>query len=111
MKNIDLGNVWALGLGILFLMAFLLYLVFKYKIMIKRQKEKIVNLKQLNAQEEARLERKVNDAEEKILELTHTVKRLNNNINEGTKNQVVTKINAQQNKRARELKRTGLEEG
>jgi len=111
MKNIDLGNVLALGLGILFLMAFLLYLVFKYKKMIKRQKEKIINLKQLNTQNEERLERKINDAEVKILELTHTVKRLNNNINEGTKNQVVTTIKTQQNKRARELKRTGLEEG
>jgi biopolymer transport protein ExbB/TolQ len=111
MESEYFGYMLALGVIVALLMSFLLYLVFKYRKELVLKDEKIKGLRNLGAQNEARQERKSKDAENKILELTHMVRRLENNINEGTKNQVVTKIEAQQNKRARELKRTGLEEG
>ena len=110
MKNEYFEYILPLGIIVVLLMCALLYLVFKYRKELRSKDEKIQSLKHISEQNEARYDRKSNDAEGKILELTHTVRRLENNINEGTKNQVVVKIDAQQNRRARELKRTGLEE-
>ncbi len=98
------------GLVAILLILALLYLVFKYKKSIKAKDEKIQSLRIMNAQNEKRYESKVQEAQNKILELTHIINRLETNANEGTKNQVVSKIEAQQNRRARELKRVGLEE-
>jgi len=88
----------------------LLYLVFKYRKDIKAKDEKIQSLRFMNAENEKRHESKTQEANTKILELTHTVNRLETHASEGTKNQVVSKIEAHQNRRTRELKRTGLEE-
>jgi len=110
MKNVYVEYILPISVIAVLLMCALLYLVFKYRKVIKRKEENIKGLMNISAQNEARQERKAKDAEGKILELTHTVRRLENNINEGTKNQVVVQIEAQQNRRARELKRTGLEE-
>ncbi len=110
MKSEDLEYILPLGVIAVLLMGLLLYLVFKYKKELKLKEETIKGLRHIGAQNEARQEKKFQDSENKIIELTHSVRRLENNINEGTKNQVVVKIEAQQNRRARELRRTGLEE-
>ena len=110
MKNVYVEYILPISVIAVLLMCALLYLVFKYRKELRTKDEKIKGLQHISEQSEARHDRKSNDAEGKILELTHTVRRLENNINEGTKNQVVVKIEAQQNRRARELKRIGLEE-
>jgi len=97
------------AVAILLILA-LLYVVFKYKKSIKAKDEKIQNLRYINAENEKRHESKIQEANSEIIELTHTVNRLETHASEGTKNQVVSKIEAHQNRRTRELKRTGLEE-
>jgi len=96
------------GVAIL-LMLLLLYLVVKYRKEIKVKDEKIKALDNVNVQIMASFDRKNQLSDKRIIELTQNVKRLETNAYEGTKNQVVTKIEEQQKKRLRELKRTGLE--
>ncbi|MCF6244994.1 MAG: hypothetical protein L3J43_08140 [Sulfurovum sp.] len=103
---------YVLPLSILVALVFmgLLYLLVKYKKELKAKDEKIKSLHQANEQSEKRHEEKAQEAQSKIVALTHEVNTLQREASEGTKNQVVTKIEAQQNRRARELKRAGLEE-
>jgi len=106
----DFGYILPLTVMAILLILGLIYFLFKFRKIIKLKDEKIQSLRYTSAQNEKRQESKAQEANKKIIELTHSINRLETNASEGTKNQVVTKIEAQQNRRARELKRTGLEE-
>lgn len=109
MKNEYSEYLLPLGGVAILLMLVLLYLVFKYRKDIKAKDEKIKALDNVNVQIMASFDRKNQFSDKKIIELTQNVKRLETNAYEGTKNQVVTKIEEQQKKRLRELNRTNLE--
>ncbi len=104
-------SVYLMGLGIVsvLLVVAWVYLFLKYKKAMKEKDEKIESLHQLNTKNQTHYENKIQEEKSKILELTHTIERLETQAREGTKNQVISKIEAQQKKRARELRRAGLE--
>ncbi|MDQ7046889.1 MAG: hypothetical protein Q9M39_04455 [Sulfurovum sp.] len=76
---------------------------------IKEKDEKIKWLRQIAGENEYSSTSKAHETQKQIMALEHTVKILESQAKEGTKNQVVSKIEALQSKRVRELERTGLE--
>ncbi len=76
---------------------------------LKEKEEKVKWFRQVMAQNEHDRTKHEHEMEKKVLELTHTIEMLEKKVNEGTKNQVVAKIEAQQGKRARALARAGIE--
>lgn len=76
---------------------------------IEEKDEKIKWLRQVAAENEYKYTTKDHETQKQIMALEHTVDILETQAKEGTKNQVVSKIEALQAKRARELDRTGLE--
>jgi uncharacterized protein HemX len=94
----------------------LLYGVKQYKNLVHRQKEtlkekdeKITWLREISAENDHRNLNKIHQFEKDIQALNHTIATLELKVKEGTKNQVVAKIEAQQRKRASQLERAGLE--
>jgi len=69
------------------------------KKLLAEKEEKIVWQRQINAQNEHRHIQKEQEMEKEILKLTHTIETLELELKEGTKNQVVNKIEALQSKR------------
>ena len=99
----------------MFVILIFLFLSVRYKLADKKNKkilaekeEKIHFLRQINAENESRKISKEHEAEKEILSLNHSIKNLEQQAKEGTKNQVVAKIEAQQAKRAKLKKRAGL---
>jgi len=76
--------------------------------LLGEKEEKIVWLRKVMAQNEHAKTKLEHENEKKIMELTHTIEMLERKAKEGTKNQVVAKIEEQQQKRARMLERAGL---
>ena len=76
---------------------------------LEEKEEKVKWFRQVMAQNEHERTKHEHEMEKKMLELTHTIEMLEKKVNEGTKNQVVAKIEAQQGKRARALARAGIE--
>ncbi|WP_294958001.1 hypothetical protein [Sulfurovum sp.] len=107
--------VWPVVLSAALIILFLTYLVILYKNRIKRQNalleekdEKIKWFREVSAKNEYNRTKKEHELEKQIVELNHTVEMLEKKAKEGTKNQVVAKLEAQQNKRARLLERAGM---
>ena len=101
----------------IFLILVFLFLSVRYKLADKKNKqilaekeEKIHFLRQVNAENESRKITKEHEAEKEILSLKHSIENLEQQAKEGTKNQVVAKIEAQQAKRAKLKERAGLED-
>ena len=78
------------------------------KKILAEKEEKIHFLRQINIENESRKIHKEHEVEKEILSLNHTIKNLEQQAKEGTKNQVVAKIEAQQSRRAKLQKRAGL---
>jgi len=104
-----------LALLILFLLLTLLYFIGKYKkrldkqkVIISEQKEKIKWLRQVFAENEQQFTQKEHDLEKKILHLTNSLQTLEEKAKHGTKNQVVSKLEALESKRDKLLKRANL---
>ncbi len=76
--------------------------------LLGEKEEKIAWLRKVMAQNEHAKTKLEHENEKKIMELTHTIEMLERKAKEGTKNQVVAKIEEQQQKRARMLERAGL---
>ena len=76
---------------------------------IEEKNEKIKWLDQTAAENESKCTTQDYETQKQIMALEHTVQMLETQVKEGTKNQVVSKIEALQAKRVRELVRTGLE--
>lgn len=98
------------------IMLVLLYFVIRYKKTVNTQKQtleekekKITWLRQIGAENDQRHIAKAHEFEKNIQTLNHNIENLELKAKEGTKNQVVAKIEAQQSKRARQLERAGLE--
>lgn len=75
---------------------------------LAEKEEKVTWFRQITAQNEQAKIKHEHEMEKKVLELTHTVETLERKVKEGTKNQVVAKIEAQQRKRENALSRAGL---
>ena len=75
---------------------------------LSQKDEKITFLRRVNAENEHKYTAKMHEDEKEILSLRHTIETLEKQIKEGTKNQVVQKIELQQRKRENDLNRLGL---
>jgi len=75
---------------------------------LEEKEEKILWFRQLTAQKEQAKINQEHETEKKILQLNHMIEGLERKLKEGTKNQVVAKIEAQQKKRENALSRAGL---
>jgi len=71
----------------------------KDKALLKEKEEKITWLRQIHAENEFRCQENIKELEKEIMKLSHTIESLELKLKEGTKNQVVEKIEALQNKR------------
>ena len=69
------------------------------KEILKEKESKITWLRQVHAENEHRHLKQVQELEKEILKLNHTIEKLELQLAEGTKNQVVEKIEALQKKR------------
>jgi len=105
----------SIGLVSLFTILVLIYSllrqrkILKYKNkLIMEHEEKIKFLRQINAENEYKQTQKEHANEKILLELHHTIATLEEKINDGTKNQVVAKLEAWKNKREQQLKRVNL---
>ncbi len=78
--------------------------------LLGEKEEKIAWLRKVMAQNEHAKTKLEHETEKRIMELTHTIETLERKAKEGTKNQVVAKIEAQQQKREKALSRAGLSE-
>lgn len=104
-----------MGLLILFVILVLVYSFLKQRTTLKHnntlileQEEKIKFLRQTHAEYEYEQTQKNHTNEKIFLEYQHTVTTLEEKINDGTKNQVVAKIEEYKNKRDQQLKRVNL---
>jgi len=75
---------------------------------LEEKEEKVLWFRQLTAQHEQAKTKQDHETEKQILHLNHTIETLERKLKEGTKNQVVAKIEAQQHKRDNALSRAGL---
>jgi len=108
------NGIWlSFVLGFVFI--WLPYLVIKYRanikikdILIHEKDEKIKYLRLIIAENEHKSTEKEHDTEKKLIEFQYQIEKLELKLKEGTKNQVVSKIETQQSIRAKELKRAGL---
>ncbi len=114
MNNIEI-YLLPVSVMVFVLLLFVGYLLWQSKkelesknILIEKQEEKINWLREIAAENEHRHTNKDHETQKKIMELEHTVEILYTQAKEGTKNQVVSKIEALQAKRARALERTDL---
>jgi len=100
-----------IGLVILFVVLVLVYSFLKLKhknALILEQEEKIKFLRQTHAEYEYKQTEKNHTDEKRFLEFQHTITILEEKINDGTKNQVVAKLEEYKNKRDQQLKRVNL---
>lgn len=104
-----------IGLVILFVILVLVYSFLKQRTTLKHknthileQEEKIKFLRQTHAEYEYKQTQKNHLDEKRLLEFQHTITTLEEKINDGTKNQVVAKLEAYKNKRDQQLKRVNL---
>jgi len=75
---------------------------------LEEKEEKVTWFRQVMAQNEHAKTKHEHEMEKRVLELTHTIETLEKKLKEGTKNQVVAKIEAQQRKRENALARAGF---
>ena len=99
----------------LFALLELIYFVLKYKKTIKQQeltineqKEKLESLRKTLAENELQSIQTAHEVEKKMLLLNNSIESLNEKAKSGTKNQVVSKIEALQSTRERLLKRVNI---
>jgi septal ring factor EnvC (AmiA/AmiB activator) len=117
MNQLFTNNIYILPtmvtLGFLVLLLLVLLIVSRSQLrkknkLLEEKEEKITYLRQVSATNEYRITAIEHETEKEIIDLKHTIEGLEKKINEGTKSQVVNKLEAQQNKRARALNRVGL---
>jgi len=108
--------LFSLGAISIVLLLGLMYLLWRTKKQIEskdkyieEKDEKIKWLGQTAAENESKYTTQDYETQKQIMALEHMVEMLETQVKEGTKNQVVSKIEALQAKRVRELVRTGLE--
>jgi len=107
--------LWGAGVLVALLLLVLLYLVFRYKkelnnarLLLEEKEEKIKWFRQIDAENERKRVALSHSVELEIQALNHTIEALEKEAKEGTKNQVIAKLEALQSKREKLLKRAGL---
>jgi peptidoglycan hydrolase CwlO-like protein len=102
--NISLGNILIITQAIIILI--ILFLLFRSNKKIKtlnktidEKDEKIQWLRKIFAQKESGFNKDIQDLEKKISDLNHEIEALEQKLKEGTKNQVVAKLDSLQRKR------------
>lgn len=103
-ENVEIG----LGIVAVLVILGLFALLWKYKKLLKAKEEKIEWLREVGAKNDHKHTSQTQEHEKKIVELNHTIERLETKVKEGTKNQVVSKIEAHEAKRAKLLERAGI---
>ncbi len=116
-NSITLPKMYIVSIGLvtLFVMLVLIVSFFKQRKILKHNNELIIEheekikfLREINAENEYKHTEKKHENEKTCLEFQHTITTLEEKINDGTKNQVVAKLEACKNKREQELKRVDL---
>jgi len=116
-NTITLPKIYVVSIGLVTLFVLLVLIVsfFRQRKTVKQnnaliieQEEKISFLRQINSENEYKYTQKEYENEKAFLEFQHTVTTLEEKINDGTKNQVVAKLEACKNKREQQLKRVNL---
>ncbi len=102
--SVSLVNVVLVALALALLVLFVMLLakhktVQALKNQIDEKDEKIQWLRKVFAQKESSLNKRVQELEKNITELNHTIDSLEQKLKEGTKNQVVTKLESLERKR------------
>jgi hypothetical protein len=107
--------ILSIGLIIVFIMLVLIFSLSKQKRamreknnLISEHEEKIKFLRKINAENDYKYTQKEHANEKAVLEFKHTITILEEKINDGTKNQVVAKLEALRNKREQQLKHINL---
>jgi len=77
--------------------------------LLEEKEEKIKWLRQISAQNDHQHQLKEQELEKEIVKLTHTIENLELKLKEGTKNQVIAKIEELQNKRQTAQSRIDIE--
>lgn len=116
-NSITLPKIYIVSIGLVTLFVLLVLIVgfsrqrktlkHNNELMVE-QEEKINFLRQINSENEYKYTQKEYANEKTFLEFQHTVTTLEEKINDGTKNQVVAKLEACKNKREQQLKRVDL---
>lgn len=106
----------SIGLVILFVMLVLTVSFFRQRKTVKHNNELIIEheekikfLREINAENEYKHTQEKHANEKTFLEFQHTITTLEEKIKDGTKNQVVAKLEACKNKRDQQLKRVSLD--
>jgi ABC-type transport system involved in cytochrome bd biosynthesis fused ATPase/permease subunit len=102
------------SLGVIAVILFFMWLSCKQKrksdtATLEEKEEKITWLRRIGAENEHRRTTKIQELEKQIVEQNHTIDKLEQKLREGTKNQVVAKLEALQRKREQALSQTGME--
>ena len=113
--NTPYGMVGMVVIGIILLLLLVMLVksrkeLHTKKALIEEYEEKIKYLRQVGAENEHKRATIEHETEKEMLTLKYKIEGLEKKINEGTKNQVVAMIKAQQNKRARVLQQAGISE-
>jgi len=106
--------VTGLGLGLILILALLLLQTKKAlkttTKLLEEKKEKVTWFRQIEAEHERKRVELAHKVELEMQELHNSIEKLQKEAKEGTKNQVVSKLESQQHKRAKLLERAGLSE-
>jgi len=98
-----MGYMWLLTAFVLLILSYFLIKskkeISEFSELLKEKDEKIKWLREISAKNENRQNLKIQDLEKRVLELTHEIEMLEQKAKEGTKNQVVAKIEELENKR------------
>lgn len=108
-----IGYIYLIGI---FLAIAILYLLIartkalkEARKLLEEKEEKIQWLRRIHGENEYKLNRRIQELEKSLTQAEHTVDTLERKLQEGTKNQVVSKLEALQRKRDQALKEAGLE--
>ncbi len=112
-ESIDI-DTWRISFLVMFFVALLNLFLFrrsvkKNRALLDEKEEKIEFLRKINVENEQRTTRKKHKLEKKILKLEHEKEKLEAKLKDGSKNQVVSKIEEYQRQRAKQLDRAGLQ--
>jgi ABC-type transport system involved in cytochrome bd biosynthesis fused ATPase/permease subunit len=102
------------SLGVIAVILFFMWVSCKQKrksdtAILEEKEEKITWLRRIGAENEHRRTTKIQELEKQIVEQNHTIDKLEQKLREGTKNQVVAKLEALQRKREQALSQAGME--
>jgi uncharacterized membrane protein YgaE (UPF0421/DUF939 family) len=110
------GNEAYIAIGLVFALLVFAVLFFvrsseakRLRTQLKEKEEKVEWLRRIKGENEYRLNQRIQELEKQTTELQHTIEDLERRLREGTKNQVVAKLEALQRKREQAMREAGME--